>query len=302
MRILLLGTSGTVGGAVRRSIGNQHSLFGTCCRRPDEAGTLLRYDHTKDNLTLLLEQTRPEAVVSSLTGPAESQLCAHEQAADWCAANGARLLFISTANVFDAAPDRAYTETDTPRAASAYGQFKIACETLLTRTLGRQALIVRLPLVLCPARVKYLLQTERTAYTNWYLDVTTAETVGRAVAWLLERPVLTGVVHLGGKDALRFSDFTARVADALGTDTAVYPQAQMSLPTYYQKLGCTPPAVEDTAPRAIVQSLGTVRADVPQTFHPPCAQALDDTLAVMREAAHGQTKNPALEKGWNKPL
>lgn len=296
MRILILGASGTVGSAVRRAVGPGHSVAGTYCRRPDEAGHLLCYDHAHDDLATLLDETHPQTIVASLTGPAESQLRAHEQAAVWCAANGARLLFISTANVFDAAPDRAYTEADTPRAASAYGRFKIECETLLTRTLGRQALIVRLPLVLS------LLQTERTAFTNWYMDMNTAATVGRAVVWLLEHPALTGVVHLGGRDALRHSDFTVRAADALGMDAAAYPKAQMCFHTFLQKLGCTPPAGEDTAPRAIIQSLGTVRADVPQTFHPVCAQALDDTLAALREAAHGQTKNPALEKGWNKPL
>ena len=102
MRILILGASGLAGAEIRRTLDTPGNLVYGSCRNPAGAAGLCRYDlDGPGDLEAVLEETRPEAIVSCLRGDYEKQLEAHRTAGDYLAGRGGRRVYLSTANVFD---------------------------------------------------------------------------------------------------------------------------------------------------------------------------------------------------------
>jgi dTDP-4-dehydrorhamnose reductase len=183
--ILILGASGTVGGAIFRRLSNpprkragnftsydSPAVYGTFYKNPPfGAGDIQpppslsgtephraktngavneKYYRQWDmanpaGLQYILEEIQPAYVVSALNGNFEHQLSAHRLAAEYLQKSGGFFIFLSTANVFDGSPDAGHSEADTPYPISAYGKFKYACEQLLAKKLNDRCLIIRLP-------------------------------------------------------------------------------------------------------------------------------------------------------------
>ena len=95
----------------------------------------------------ILACENPEIVVSSVRGDYHAQINFHKKLADWLAGKEKRLLYISTANVFDGDLSKPWTENDPPIPKSDYGGFKRNCETMLGEVLGNQLTIFRLATV-----------------------------------------------------------------------------------------------------------------------------------------------------------
>ncbi len=101
----------------------------------------------KGRLEEILEQTQPDVIVSALRGDYELLLETHRKAAAYLNCRRGRMIFLSSANVFDGKTDTVHYEDDTPGSVSEYGNYKIACERLLTEWLGARLSILRLPFV-----------------------------------------------------------------------------------------------------------------------------------------------------------
>lgn len=150
MRILLIGSTGMVGSAIRRQATADHEWL--CVRRAEldvaDAAALERR----------LDETRPDLVVNTAALLGVNPCAEHPERAaavnalgPWrlaraCARRGAGLLHFSTDAVFDGAKGAAYTEDDAPAPVNLYG---------LTKHLGDLAVragcprhwIVRLPIL-----------------------------------------------------------------------------------------------------------------------------------------------------------
>ena len=105
MRILILGASGLAGAEIRRTLDTPGNLVYGSCRNPAGAAGLCRYDlDGPGDLEAVLEETRPEAIVSCLRGDYEKQLEAHRTAGDDLAGRGGRLAdgrFLTAASAKD---------------------------------------------------------------------------------------------------------------------------------------------------------------------------------------------------------
>ena len=111
-------------------------------------GNAVLLEKGEEALQSVLDAAKPEVVISCLRGDFAQQLEVHRFLADYLRERpGTRLVYLSTANVFDALNETPHIETDPPQAQSEYGCFKIACEQMLTERLGEQLLILRLPIV-----------------------------------------------------------------------------------------------------------------------------------------------------------
>ncbi|MBO1334474.1 sugar nucleotide-binding protein [Streptomyces sp. VRA16 Mangrove soil] len=189
----------------------------------------------------LLAQVRPERVVL-VHGPSDVTWCeahpaeaerAHVAVADNVAslAPDARIVLISTDNVFDGAAPR-NTESTPVSPANAYGRAKRRAEEVLLGTAA-DAVALRVSLVyghepadagkwlnFFAACAHRLLAGEpvRAPDDHWTTPVA-VDDVARVTAALLDAAApLPPVLHLGGPDRVTRAEWAMTIADALGAD------------------------------------------------------------------------------------
>lgn len=240
MKVLVLGASGLAGSAIMRALQEEgHTVSGTC-RAPSGGGAaMLPFDLSEpQSIVPLLEQVRPDAVVSCLRGDFALQLEAHALLADVLRRENGTLVYLSTANVFDGDLSRPHYEGDAVCSDSTYGQFKIACEGLLRDRLGQDCVILRPPEIWgrsCP-RLDSLLERTRAGtpiqtYENLSVNYTTDIQIARWTAFVLAHG-LRGVFHVGTVDTSDYTAFLDRLAEGLGLPRPVYHVGRNDTPAY----------------------------------------------------------------------
>lgn len=243
-RILILGASGFAGQAISRQLRNTYSVFGTYHSRKDKfegsTGMFPLDVGDPDELEKILEQTRPQVIISSLRGDFGLQLTLHRKTAEYIAGipNG-KFIFLSTANVFDNQPSAPHYEQDETDAQSEYGKFKIACETMLRDILKEKCIILRVPQIWgynCPRLVKLKADTESgnviTTWTNISVNYTLDTQIAGYVEYILEKN-LTGIFHIGSTDVFDYAGFQKELAARLGMKTPRF-EAEVSQQKEYQ--------------------------------------------------------------------
>ena len=177
-----------------------------------------------DKLLEILAHENPEIVISSIRGDYQSQLNFHKTLADWLSKKQKRLLYISTANVFDGDLSKPWTEQDPPVPESDYGSFKRDCETMLGKILENQLIIFRLAAVWsadCPRvqRLKLHSQNREPYYTypDYKINVTPAGQIGTYAKYVLDNS-LHGIFHVGTTDTVNYFSFEKMVCEALHID------------------------------------------------------------------------------------
>ncbi|MCL2839459.1 MAG: sugar nucleotide-binding protein [Defluviitaleaceae bacterium] len=201
-RILILGASGTIGHAIFKCASSKYECWGTYNKNKPldlDSKRIIQWD-IKDVILLkqILADVSPDIIISSLTGDFEMQLSAHQCIADYIQTMDTRMIFISTANVFDGAIDKPHTELDTPYPVSAYGKFKLACEKLLQSALGERCLIIRIPKIMTPSVADNLI-FGKPVYRNLYISFNTPQNVAEAIIQCIHIGK-HGVIHLSSND------------------------------------------------------------------------------------------------------
>lgn len=218
--VLILGASGTVGRAVFQVLSRDPDLHivGTYCSA-DLGGdpSYVRFSLADpEEINAILDAVRPDMVVSALRGDFERQLVAHAWAAEYLAAHGGRMLYLSSANVFDARLKRPHFETDVRASKSAYGQFKIRCEDLLRAHLGDRTVIIRTPFALgrqSPRRQEILAGCESgqlPVYTPFWGNHAADLQIAETIRWIL-REDRRDTFHIGTVDGIRYRDFVRQL-------------------------------------------------------------------------------------------
>ncbi len=223
--VLVLGASGTVGTAVFKLLSCEKSLNtkGTYFSSNQEnSPSLMRFSvEFPDDINAIVKQVRPDIVVSSLRGDFEKQLITHENIAEYLITNNGRLIYLSTANVFDGSWDQPHYEDDTEVSNSDYGQFKIQCEALLQNRMGGQAIILRLPFVW--GRNSPRLQEVKTGceigelgvYTDFYRNHVSDVQIAQTIQWIIKEDK-SGIFHVGTSDVISYQRFIEQLIAAMG--------------------------------------------------------------------------------------
>ena len=217
---MLIGGSSLAGRWIASGLGNGCQIVPTAGHHIPENGYQLAAEEP-DKLTEILDHENPEIVVSSIRGDYQAQMRFHKRLAEWLAEKEKRLLYVSTANVFDGNLSRPWTEYDPPVPASDYGRFKRDCETMLEKLLGNRLAIFRLAPVWsadCP-RVRRLEQHSRSGepyqtYPNYLINVTPAKQIGAYAKYVLDHK-LHGIFHVGTTDTVNYFSFEKMVCDTL---------------------------------------------------------------------------------------
>ncbi|MBD5150903.1 MAG: sugar nucleotide-binding protein [Oscillibacter sp.] len=220
-KVLLLGSSGLVGRSMEKALREEYRVIPAAGHKKPEGGYCLPAEEP-EKLLEVLEREEPEIVISTIRGDYQAQMRFHETLADWLAGKEKRLLYVSTANVFDGNLSRPWTEEDPPEAESEYGVFKRECEAMLGERLGDQLIIFRLAAVWdkdCPrARQLKLHSRSGEAHHVWRGDavnITLAGQVGDYAKYVLGHD-LRGIFHVGTTDVADHFAFEKLACEALG--------------------------------------------------------------------------------------
>jgi dTDP-4-dehydrorhamnose reductase len=227
-RILIFGASGEIGTALTKELleNGQYDVYGTCRQNP--CGLLPKEKTFQievseiERVEEVLQQVKPEIVVMALRGDFMEQHAFHEEAANWVKANGGRLYFCSTANVFDGETDRPHYEDEPPVPASDYGYFKTGCEVNLIEILYEQLTILRIPQIWGKdsRRIRELRQQIEKGETiqvrfNLFLNRNTDEMLAKQIVYLIEKEI-PGIFHLGTQDVMSEAEFVTEIGVRMG--------------------------------------------------------------------------------------
>lgn len=223
-RILILGGSGFLGQALYRELCNYFDTYGTywSSRKRFEANRqFARYDLLEDELEPLLREVRPDVVISALRGDFEAQVQAHAQLVRYASNRDMRILFLSSANVFDAYSKFPSYELDKTLSESIYGRLKIKIENMLLRMPPGKMAILRLPMAFGNAspRIREIKEalTQGEAievFPNLIMNVTTDDKLSQQVHYIINRD-LHGIFHLGSSDLVHHEDFINEISGHL---------------------------------------------------------------------------------------
>jgi len=200
MKILVLGASGTVGSAIYKKAEGLFEVYGTYNKNRPVDLEGLRHWGIEDITALegLLSDISPDVVVSALTGNFELQLTAHRHIAGHLQRTGGRVVFFSTANVFDGVVNKVHDEESTPSPVSEYGKFKLTCEKLLQAALDDKCLIVRIPKIMTKKVAENLVFGEP-VFRNLNISLNTAENTANAIVKCIQAGK-SGIIHLSSHD------------------------------------------------------------------------------------------------------
>lgn len=259
--VLILGASGTVGSLLFAQLSRcaDLRLFGTYHSTPPDSHISFFpfVVECPEDILPILEQVRPQIVISALRGDFEGQLTAHLLLARYLAQHGGKLLYLSTSNVFDGQLDQPHYETDAPVPQSDYGQFKSRCEALLQAHLGQQAVLLRLPFVWGKSSPR--MQAVQTGCRAGQLEIYAGLWCNHAadlqvadwVQWVIQADK-TGIFHIGTDEVQLYSAFIQELISA----------AQLPMPRF----------IPQSAP--CIRALASSRADIPSRLKWNIAQLI----------------------------
>lgn len=239
LKILILGASGTVGGAIFKSASNKSSKFdcwGTYNKNKPmdlETNQLIQWNiEDIERLQQMIADISPDVVISSLTGDFEMQLTAHRHLAELLRETSTYMYFISTANVFDGAIDTLRSEDESPYPVSDYGKFKLACEELLQAALGARCLIIRIPKIMTPEIAENFIFGEP-VYRNLFISLNSPQNVADATIQCIQTE-RTGVIHLSSHDCMSVDAMCTHMGKSgYATDT-------LTAEGFAKMMGCEP--------------------------------------------------------------
>lgn len=229
--ILILGASGFLGNALYKELCSYFKTYGTYAtpnKQFENNKQFVHFQMEEDSIVELLEITKPSVIISALRGEFALQEYLHRQLAQYINAFDCKLIFLSSANVFDAYSKFPSYPEDKTFSQSVYGHFKIKIENLLLRLPQKQILILRLPMVYGAQspRIKELLQQIEDqlaieVFPNIIINVTTVSKLTQQIHYMINQNRY-GIYHLGSTDLVHHEEFTQNCVKLLSTKTVHY--------------------------------------------------------------------------------
>lgn len=221
-RILIFGASGFLGNALYHELCSYFKTYGTYFSQTKEFKKnkqFFQYDVETDDVFEVLNAVKPSIIISALRGDFSAQIMAHKHMAEYISVNECKMIFLSSANVFDAYSKYPSYENDTTLSNSVYGHFKIRIENILRKLPKKKSAILRLPMVFGSGspRIKEIKENLHSGepieiFPNLIMNVSTHSKVTQQVHYIINRN-RSGVYHLGSEDLVHHDDF---VKDIIG--------------------------------------------------------------------------------------
>ncbi len=150
--------------------------------------------------------------------------------AEYVVAHDCKIIFFSSANVFDAYSKYPSYEDDKTLSDSIYGHFKIKIENMFLRLPKKKVAIVRLPMIFGThsPRLKEIKQhiAEKTpieVFPNLIMNVTTDFKLTQQIHYIINRDKY-GVFHLGSSDLVHHDDFITEMVALITLENVLFKQ------------------------------------------------------------------------------
>ncbi|WP_299114143.1 sugar nucleotide-binding protein [uncultured Winogradskyella sp.] len=225
-RILIIGASGYIGNAIYKELGPYFRTYGTYRTPKKEFETnqqFFQYNVEEDDVYEILQVCKPSIIISALRGDFNAQTIAHQHIAEYALEFGSKIIFLSSANAFDAYSKYPSYELDKTLSHSIYGHFKIKIENMLLRLPKKQVTILRLPMVFganCPRiqEMKQLILDQQSVeiFPNLIMNVTLDKKVTQQVHYIINRNK-HGIFHLGSTDLVHHDEFVKDILTIITT-------------------------------------------------------------------------------------
>lgn len=223
---MILGGSGFIGNALYKELYpyfDTHATYNTENAFYAKNQKFHQFDVERESISILLENLRPNVIISALRGNFLAQVHAHFEIIDYLLKNkNTKLIFISSANVFDAFTNYPSYEYDKTLSQSVYGRFKIKIENALLRLPNNKYVIARLPMVFganSPRvnEIKRQLKEHEAieVFSNVVVNATYETRVTQQLHYIINRN-RQGVFHLGSNDLIHHNDLVAEICETLG--------------------------------------------------------------------------------------
>jgi len=229
--ILILGASGFIGNAIYKELCGYFRTFGTynTNTKPFKKNQhFFHYNVEEDDIVEIINIVKPTIIISALRGDFSAQVIAHKHIAEYLIANKCKLIFLSSANVFDAYSKYPSYENDKTLSHSVYGHFKIKIENMLLRLPKMKVAILRLPMVFgafSPRIEEIKLQLKEKlsieVFPNLVMNVTSDNKLTQQIHYIINRNKY-GIFHLGSIDLVHHDEFISNIVTSLGNYKPIY--------------------------------------------------------------------------------
>lgn len=230
-RILILGASGFIGNAIYKELCSYFRTFGTYNTNNktfENNQHFFQYNIEEDDVFEILNAVKPTVIISALRGDFSAQIIAHQHISEYILQNKARLIFLSSANVFDAYSKFPSYEYDKTLSNSVYGHFKIKIENMLLRLPKMKVAVLRLPMVFGAFSprvddIKLLLKEKLPieVFPNLVMNVTSDNKLTQQIHYIINQNKY-GVFHLGSTDLVHHDEFISDIIKSLGDYKPIY--------------------------------------------------------------------------------
>lgn len=224
-KILILGASGFIGNALYKELCSFFDTYGTYNSNSENFSRnkkFFEFDMETEDVGLFLKNLRPSIIISAVRGNFDAQVYTHLSIISYLQKNDCKLIFISSANVFDAFTNFPSYEYDKTLSMSIYGRFKIKIENALLRLPNEKYNILRLPMVfgtnsprLLEIKNKIQFGQALEVFPNVVINATEISKLTQQVHYLINRNE-EGVFHLGSNDLTHQHDLITDIAEVLG--------------------------------------------------------------------------------------
>ena len=146
-RILIIGASGFIGHSIYKELCNYFKTFGTYFspkKAFEDNSHFIHYNVEEDDIFEILSVTKPKIIISTLRGNFQAQTIAHSHIIEYALEHKSKIIFLSSANAFDAYSKFPSYELDKTLSHSIYGHFKIKIENMLLRMPKKQVTIFKI--------------------------------------------------------------------------------------------------------------------------------------------------------------
>lgn len=224
-RILILGASGFIGNALYKELCPYFDTHGTYfTENPafEKNQKFHHFDLEREPLGVLLQAIKPTVIVSAIRGNFDAQIHMHFEIIEYMERNKCKLIFLSSANVFDAFSNYPSYEYDKTLSQSVYGRFKIKIENALLRLPNHKYVIARLPMIFGAGSPRILeLRNQLKSgeaievFSNVVINATTEMKLTQQLHYIINRN-RQGVFHLGSRDLVHHNDLITDICEVLG--------------------------------------------------------------------------------------
>ncbi len=231
-RILILGGSGFIGETLYKELCSYFDTYATYRSSKNYKNNrhYLQYNMEDGGIEDILKTVKPKLIISAIRGDFENQLETHRFLTDFVKNHDCRLMFLSSANVFDAFQHYPSYEYDKTLSESIYGRLKIKIENGLLRLPTAKYVIARLPMIFGQhsPRVRAIdLAVQQgqaiEVFPNSIINVNSDRKLAQQIHYIINRQ-LSGVFHLGSHDLIGHYEFIKALVERRNHKKATFKQ------------------------------------------------------------------------------